>query len=116
MNPAVNTLFAEYLEHTGGDKAAAASLTLAAVMQDYQPAAPEKSPPDDSGSLTVKEAAGRLKLSSKKIYQMCVAGQLRCFRAGRAIRVPIKEIERFENESAPPPSGSKGAYRCLTCD
>ena len=26
MNAAVNTLYAEYLEHTGGDKAAAASL------------------------------------------------------------------------------------------
>jgi hypothetical protein len=25
--------------------------------------------------------------------------------AGRAIRIPIEELERFENESAPPPSG-----------
>ena len=32
MNSAVNTLYAEYLDHTGGDTAAAASLTLASVM------------------------------------------------------------------------------------
>ena len=39
MNPAVNTLYAEYLDHTGGDTAAAASLTLAAVMLEGPPAA-----------------------------------------------------------------------------
>ena len=76
MNAAVNALYADYLEHTGGDKAAAASLALAAVMQDYQPAAPENSPPADSGSLTVKDAAVHLNLSSKKVYRMCLAGEL----------------------------------------
>jgi len=34
MNLAVNTLYAEYLDHTGGDKAAAASPTLAAVIAE----------------------------------------------------------------------------------
>jgi excisionase family DNA binding protein len=45
---------------------------------------------------TVSEAATRLKLSSKTVYQLCKVGQLRTFRAGRAIRVPVEEIERFE--------------------
>ena len=102
MNATVNALYAEYLEHTGGDRAAAASLTLAAVMQDYQPATPGKSPLDYASSLTVKDAAVRLNLSSKKVYRMCLAGELRCFRAGRAIRVSIDEIERFEQNGAVP--------------
>lgn len=102
MNNEVVSQYNEYLKLTGGDKAAAASLTLAAVMLDHQPATPGKSPPDDSGSLTVKDASVRLNLSSKKVYRMCLAGELRCFRAGRAIRVSIDEIERFEQNGAVP--------------
>ena len=102
MNNQIVSQYNEYLKLTGGDKAAAASLTLAAVMLDHHPATPGQSPPDDSGSLTVKDAAVRLNLSSKKVYRMCLAGELRCFRAGRAIRVSIDEIERFEQNGAAP--------------
>ena len=102
MNAAVNALYAEYLEHTGGDKAAAAILALAAVLHDSQSSNPLSLQPEDPGSLTVKEAAVRLNLSSKKVYRMCLAGELRCFRAGRAIRVSLEEIERFEQNGPIP--------------
>ena len=93
MNPAVNALFAEYLDHTGGDKAAAASLTLAAVMVENGRSTP---PPT---SLTAEEAAARLKLNRKTIYGLCQRRALRCYRAGRHLRIPLEEIERIENAS-----------------
>ena len=60
MNAAVNSLYAEYLDHTGGDKAAAASLTLAAVMAERPPAVSryaQSTAPDRAGSRQV--AAGQ---------------------------------------------------------
>jgi excisionase family DNA binding protein len=44
----------------------------------------------------VREAAVRLNTSSKKVYQMCLAGQLRCERIGGRIRIPLDDIERRE--------------------
>jgi len=44
----------------------------------------------------VKEAAGRLKVSSKRIYQMCLAGQLRSIGINGRIYIPVAEIERYE--------------------
>ena len=95
MNAAVNTLYAEYLDHTGGDKAAAASLTLAAVMAETG----GKTPP--STALTVTEAARRLNVTRQTVYQMCQSGRLRSFRpgTGRALRIPLKAVEQHENES-----------------
>jgi len=46
----------------------------------------------------VKDAARRLNLSSKKVYQMCITGTLRCFGSGNAIRIPLEEVERFEHD------------------
>jgi excisionase family DNA binding protein len=80
---------------------AAAVLTLAERLSQPTPE-PIIVETDDNGSLTVKDAAVRLNLSSKKVYRMCLAGELRCFRAGRAIRVPIEEIERFEQNGVAP--------------
>jgi len=102
MNAAVNTLYAEYLEHTGGDKAAAASLALAAVLQDSQAAtAPTRTPADIEPALTVAQAADRLGVVPKTVYEMCQHRRLRSFRpgAGRVLRIPAEEIERLENES-----------------
>ena len=95
MNAAVNTLYAEYLDHTGGDKAAAASLTLAAVMAETG----GKTPP--STALTVAEAARRMNVTRQTVYQMCQSGRLRSFRpgTGRALRIPLEAIEQCENES-----------------
>lgn len=114
MNSEIKALFDEYRQVTD-DKLVAAVLTLADVLKQPAPE-PLIIEPEDCRSYTVKEAAGRLKLSSKKVYQMLLAGELRCFRAGRAIRIPVEEIDRFESEAASPSSGCKGPYRCLTCD
>ncbi len=53
MNNQVVSQYNEYLKLTGGDKAAAASLTLAAVMMEGRSEAP--APP--AMALTVAEAA-----------------------------------------------------------
>ena len=103
MNAAVNSLYAEYLDHTGGDKAAAASLTLAAALRDCQPATvAEATAP--TGALTAAEAAKRLRVSPWTIYRLARTGKLPSYRAGSALRFTVDEIERFEKESgaAPP--------------
>jgi excisionase family DNA binding protein len=97
VNAAIVALFSEYLNVTGGDHAAAASLVLADALIAKTPE-PVIVEPEDCRSYTVKDAARRLNLSSKKVYQMCIAGELRCFKAGRAIRISTEEIERFETE------------------
>jgi len=95
MNAAVNALYAEYLEHTGGDKAAAASLALAAMIAESG----GKTPP--SSALTVAEAARRLNVTRQTVYEMCQSGRLRSFRAGngRTLRIPLEAIEACENTS-----------------
>ena len=40
-----------------------------------------------------------MKISPKTIYAMCHSRRLRCYRAGRSVRVPVEEVERIENES-----------------
>jgi excisionase family DNA binding protein len=102
MNDAVMQRYAEYLQETG-DRTAAASLTLAAVMLDCQPAA-ASSEPTRAGSesaLTVAQAAKRLGVVPKTIYEMCQSRRLRSFRpgTGRVLRIPVEEVERLENDS-----------------
>jgi excisionase family DNA binding protein len=95
MNTAVNTLYAEYLEHTGGDTAAAASLALAAVlMQDRAPA----TPPVVSPSLTIQEAAARLKVAPNTVYRLVEQGKLKYHRVGRAIRILATDIDAYQQE------------------
>lgn len=91
MNAAVNALYAEYLKHTGGDKAAAASLTLAAVLMD------DRASPAPA-ALTAEEAAQRLNVNRETIYRLSRSGKLRGCRVGGALRFPLDEIERFEKE------------------
>lgn len=110
MNAEIKTLFEQYLL-VAQNREAAAVLTLADVLSKPTPE-PIIIEPSDDGSLTVKEAASRLNLSSKKVYQMCLAGQLACFRAGRAIRIRLEEIERFEADcQAQPPLAVSGTNR-----
>jgi len=99
MNDDIKHLFEQYLL-AANDPVAAAVLTLADTLH-REPIIIE---PADDGSLTVKEAARRLNLSSKMIYQMCLDGRLACFRAGRAIRIRVEEIERFEADSKVTPT------------
>ena len=116
MNTTVGQIYRDYLGLTEGDKAAAASLTLAAALMENRASEPSPTTPLTGQTLTVNDAAARLKLSSKKIYQLCEAGQLRCFRAGRAIRIESEEIDRFKGEPPLARPSSPAAYRCLTCD
>ena len=91
MNPQIKQLFAEYLLDAK-DPTAAAVLVLADVLRQ-EPVIIE---PDDRQTYGVKEAAELLRTSSKKVYQMCLAGKLRCMRIGGRVRIPIEEIERHE--------------------
>jgi excisionase family DNA binding protein len=94
MNPEIKRLFAEYLLDAK-DPVAAAVLVLADAIRRPAPE-PIIIEPDDKGTLSVKEAASRLNTSSKKVYQMCLAGQMRCFCVGCSIRIPVDEIECYE--------------------
>lgn len=93
MNPEIRRLFADYLLDSN-NPLAAAMLVVADVLcrPTSEPIVIE---PDDKGTLSVKEAAERLHTSSKKIYQMCLTGQLRCTRVVGHIRIPVEEIERL---------------------
>lgn len=92
MNAAVNALYAEYLEHTGGDKAAAASLALAAVLTEAN------APPPAGQSLTVKEAAVQLHVSPSCIYELCESGRLSSFKVGRVLRIHPEAIEEYRRQ------------------
>ena len=87
MNKQVQQLYAKYLELTQGDKAAAASLTLADVMlEERESPVPE--------SLTVAEAAKRLHVSAGTVYDLCARGEIIHHRVGRAIRLRLADIGR----------------------
>ena len=88
----IETLFYKYLI-VAKDPVAAAVLTLAEILRPLDPIIIE---PSDDGSLTVKEAASRLNLSSREVYQQCLTGKLRCVRIGGSLRVPLDEIERCQ--------------------
>ena len=96
MNAEIRRVFAEYLLETR-DPTAAAVLVLADVLRQ-EPVIIE---PDDRQTYGVKEVAELLRTSSKKVYQMCLAGELRCVRIGGRVRIPSDEIERCEAEIAP---------------
>jgi excisionase family DNA binding protein len=96
MNAEIRRLFADYLLEAK-DPTAAAVLVLADVLRQ-EPVIIE---PDDRQTYGVKEAAELLRTSSKKVYQMCLAGKLRCVRISGRVRIPITEIECFDVEAIP---------------
>jgi excisionase family DNA binding protein len=95
MNNEVVSEYNEYLKLTGGDKAAAASLTLAAAMKQSHGEAPAL----PATAMTVAEVAARLRINRKSLYAMCRDRRVRCYRAGRLARIPVEEVERIEKES-----------------
>ncbi len=109
MNPAVNTLYAEYLEHTGGDKAAAASLALAAVMQKGSPT------PDSGQPMTLPEVARHLRVRPNKVLGWVRSGELRGYdvtarQGGRRpkYRVNPEDLEAFIRRRSVTPSVPRG--------
>ena len=99
MNPDVQQLYAEYLSLTG-DRQQAAMLTLADALLTAHTAPPETVfvEPDGCHSYNIRETALRLHLSSQQVYHLILAGVLRCFRSGTSVRVPLDEIEHYEDE------------------
>ena len=97
MNAAVNALYADYLEHTGGDRAAAASLTLAAVMAETG-----QTPAQPSAALTVAEAAEQLRISQDTVYALVAKGELPHHRIGkgRSIRFLPDDLQEYQRRMA----------------
>jgi excisionase family DNA binding protein len=106
MNKQVQQLYAKYLELTQGDKAAAASLALADVMFDDR-----KLPVPES--LTVAEAAKRLHVSSKMVYELCARGEIVHHRVGHAIRLRSVDIDEYQRRSTKESRPQVGRFRCL---
>jgi len=116
MNTVVNTLYAKYLDHTGGDTAAAASLTLAAVMLEGRATAeqPQNQP------LTVPEVAKLLRVSPDKVLSWIRTGRLRGYNIaeredGRPkYRVNPDDLQAFTQQRAftqPAPKGRPAGRR-----
>ena len=114
MNAQIKRLFADYLLDAK-DPVAAAVLTLADTLY-REPIIVET---DGEGTVGVKETAELLHTSSKKVYQMCLGGKLRCRCIGGRVRIPLDEIERCQarrcheaetawQTSLPPPSSGHG--------
>jgi excisionase family DNA binding protein len=106
MKKPVQQLYEKYLEMTGGDKAAAASLALADVMfKERESPIPE--------SLTVAEAAERLHVARNTVYDLCARGEINHHRVGRTIRLrpaDIEEYRRRSTEEARPQVGRYGPF------
>jgi excisionase family DNA binding protein len=99
MNPEVQQLYAEYLALTE-DRQQAAMLTLADALltKHVEHVFVE---PEHCCSYGVKEVALRLGVESQDVYHLILAGVLTCFRSGTAVRVPLSEIERYEDDVQP---------------
>lgn len=91
MNQQTLELYRQYQEETG-DAIAASNLVLAHAMFAQQERQHEQ-------ALTVAEAARRLKISEKKVYRLCEAGDLTHHKVGRAIRIPPEAVDRFVRRS-----------------
>ena len=48
--------------------------------------------------ITTTEAASRLSIGRSKLYQLIGEGKLRTVRIGRAVRVPVVEVDRYAAE------------------
>jgi excisionase family DNA binding protein len=97
MNPHVQQVFHDYLGLTNGDQAAAASLTLATVMMERRGEDPS---PSASAPQTVKEAATHLRVSTRRIYELCAAGELQAFKIGRSLRIAPEALANYQQKQA----------------
>ena len=96
MNPKTERLFAQCLEMTGGDRAAAGNLALAdALLSQPKVAA-------DQESYTVPQTARLLALSKQTVYRMCREGNIDCFHSGRTVRITKEGIEQIKGNCPPP--------------
>jgi hypothetical protein len=96
MNPAVESLFYEYLRVAGDDKPTAAILTLADVLAPSPRTEIVPAPVVGNRLFSVEEAGKRLNLSSRLVYKKCLTSELRPVKIDRRIYIPLTEIERYE--------------------
>ena len=50
---------------------------------------------DDKQVFTVPEAAGWLRISRAKLYELIASGEIDCFRIGRCVRLSRRALEEF---------------------
>jgi excisionase family DNA binding protein len=104
MNDTVLRLHNDYLEKTS-DKAAAASLTLADMMQSSLDARGEPvALPAAETPLTIKDVAARLGVAADKVYDLTAQGRLRHFRVGKSIRFLPADVEEYQQRAVAKPS------------
>ena len=101
MNATVLQDFTDYLALVDGDKAAAASLAMAAALCDCWPAAAAE-PASPSGALTAAEAANTLRVSPWTIYRLARIGKLPSYRAGSALRFTLDESSVLRKKAGRP--------------
>lgn len=85
MNSVTLKLYEDYLARVG-DPSAAACLTLADTLQTDQ---------TPSQSLTVRDVAHRLGVSSRVAYELCQDGEINSFKVGRSVRVHPDELTAY---------------------
>jgi excisionase family DNA binding protein len=115
VNAAVNALYGEYLNQTGGDKVAAATLTLASVMLEVHTmmlapvtaeklAMTEKAAHSHDQPLTVPEVAQALRVRRSKVLGWIRKGKLKALNVtdeGRPrYRIYRHDLEAFTSIQA----------------
>lgn len=101
MNANVNALYAEYLIHTDGDKAAAASLTLAVMLQESRPSI---APVATDRPMTPCELARHLRVTTHKVLNWIHRGELTatnvatCQSKRPRYRIGPNDLARFQQQ------------------
>jgi len=113
MNPAVEQLYADYLQRTDSDTTAAASLTLADVMQSARDTdRVEATLPGQP--LTVPEVARLLRVRQDKVLNWIRRGDLQAFniadkQKGRPkYRISPEDLKAFRQRRSPLPPVPQG--------
>lgn len=87
----IDATYKRFLDLTS-DPGAAATLVLAEVLSSKEPE-----------FLDIKQAAARLGIGTKKMYQLCTAGAVRHKRVGRRIRIATNDLAQMSETSAARP-------------
>ena len=51
-------------------------------------------------ALSIKQAASRLAVSTRSIYELCAEGRLRAFKVGRLLRIAPESLEESQRRGA----------------
>jgi excisionase family DNA binding protein len=84
----IEAIYNRFLELTS-DPGAAATLVLAEVLSSKEPE-----------FLDIKQAAARLGIGTKKMYELCSAGAVRHRKVGRRIRIATDDLAQVIETSS----------------